>query len=133
MEEGSEFIQRLLNKKGPLPLITSCCPAWVDYMEKYFPDMIDHFSSAKSPHEMLGVLSKTYYAQKNNIDPAKIRVISIMPCTAKKYEIMRADEMFASGYQDVDVVITTRELVRMIRQVGIDFHNLEETVRSYTG
>ncbi len=126
MEEGHEFIERFVNKKGPLPLITSCCPAWVDYLEKYYGDMIDLFSSAKSPHEMVGALSKTYYAQKKNIDPAKIKVISIMPCTAKKFEISRAADMSASGFQDVDVSLTTRELIRMIRQAGIDFRQLPD-------
>lgn len=126
MEEGHEFVERFVHKKGPLPLITSCCPAWVDYLEKYYGDMIDLFSSAKSPHEMVGALSKTYYAEKKNIDPAKIKVISIMPCTAKKYEISRASDMSASGYQDVDVSLTTRELIRMIRQAGIDFRQLPD-------
>jgi len=88
--------------------------------------MIEHFSSCKSPHEILGVLSKTYYAQKNNIDPSKIVMVSVMPCTAKKYEITRSDEMHASGYQDVDVVMTTRELAGMIKQAGIDFTNLPD-------
>jgi len=126
MEEASEFEERLLSGKKPLPLITSCCPSWVDFMEKFHPDMIEHFSSCKSPHEILGVLSKTYYAKKNNIDPAKIFNVSIMPCTAKKYEITRSDEMFASGYQDVDVSLTTRELARMIKQAGIDFTTLPD-------
>jgi iron only hydrogenase large subunit-like protein len=124
MEESAEFVERFVNKKGPLPLITSCCPAWVDYLEKNYGDMISLFSSAKSPHEMVGVMAKTYYAQKKNIDPAKIKVISIMPCTAKKYEITRAVEMSSSGYQDVDVSLTTRELIRMIKQAGIDFKKL---------
>lgn len=126
MEEGHEFIERFVHKKGPLPLITSCCPAWVDYLEKYYGDMIDLFSSAKSPHEMVGAMTKTYYAQKKNIDPAKIRVVSIMPCTAKKYEIGRNKDMAASGFQDVDVSLTTRELIRMIKQAGIDFNNLPD-------
>ena len=126
MEEGSEFEERLLTGKKPLPLITSCCPAWVDFMEKFHPDMIEHFSSCKSPHEILGVLSKTYFAQKNNIDPARIFNVSIMPCTAKKYEISRSVEMSASGYQDVDVSLTTRELARMIKQAGIDFTTLPD-------
>ncbi|MBF0570195.1 MAG: iron hydrogenase small subunit [Candidatus Omnitrophica bacterium] len=126
MEEGSEFVERFVHKKGPLPLITSCCPAWVDYLEKYYGDMIDLFSTAKSPHEMVGVLSKTYYAHKKNIDPSKIKMISIMPCTAKKYEISRAEDMSASGYQDVDVSLTTRELIRMIKQAGVDFKNLPD-------
>jgi NADH-quinone oxidoreductase subunit G len=126
MEEGNEFVERFVNKKGPLPLITSCCPAWVDFMEKYYGDTISLFSSAKSPHEMVGALAKTYYAQKKNIDPSKMKVISIMPCTAKKYEISRTEEMSASGYQDVDVSLTTRELIRMIKQAGIDFKKLPD-------
>ncbi|MBF0478666.1 MAG: iron hydrogenase small subunit [Candidatus Omnitrophica bacterium] len=126
MEEGSEFVQRFVHKKGPLPLITTCCPSWVDYMEKFDPDMIEHFSSAKSPQEMLGALSKTYYAQKNDLDPAKIVNISVMPCTAKKYELKRSKSMYSSGYQDTDIVITTRELIRMIKQAGIEFTNLPE-------
>ncbi|MFA5287545.1 MAG: [Fe-Fe] hydrogenase large subunit C-terminal domain-containing protein, partial [Candidatus Omnitrophota bacterium] len=86
MEEASEFEQRLLRGNRPLPLITTCCPSWVDFMEKFYTDMIEHFSSCKSPHEILGVLSKTYYAEKNKIDPSKIFMVSIMPCTSKKYE-----------------------------------------------
>ncbi len=126
MEEGTEFIERFVHKKGALPLVTSCCPAWVDYMEKYYPDLIEHFSSAKSPHEMVGTMTKTYYAEKMGIDPDKIFMVSIMPCTAKKYEITRTDEMFASGHQDIDVSLTTRELARMIKQAGIDFRNLPD-------
>ncbi|MDD4735918.1 MAG: NADH-dependent [FeFe] hydrogenase, group A6 [Kiritimatiellae bacterium] len=126
MEEGSEFVERFTKQTGPLPLITSCCPSWTDYMEKFAPDFIDNFSSAKSPHEMLGTMVKTYYAQNRGIDPAKIFSVSIMPCTAKKYEITRTSEMFASGYQDVDIVLTTRELSRMIKSAGIDFCNLPD-------
>ena len=126
MEEASEFIERFVNKKGVLPLITTCCPSWVDFMEKFHHDMIPHFSSAKSPHEMMGVLIKTYYAEKKKIDPAKIKVVSIMPCTAKKFEISRSHEMSASGFQDVDVVLTTRELARMIKQSCINFNNLPD-------
>ncbi|MDD4956359.1 MAG: NADH-dependent [FeFe] hydrogenase, group A6 [Candidatus Omnitrophica bacterium] len=126
MEEANEFVQRLVNKKGPMPLITTCCPSWVDFMERSYPDMIEYFSSAKSPHEMVGVLSKTYYADKSGLDPAKICMISIMPCTSKKYEITRSEHMFASGHQDIDIVLTTRELARMIKQAGIDFNSLEE-------
>ena len=126
MEEASEFIERFAHKKGPLPLITTCCPSWVDFMEKFHSDMIPHFSSAKSPHEMLGALVKTYYAEKNKLEPAKLKVISVMPCTAKKFEISRSHEMSASGFQDVDVVLTTRELARMIKQSGIDFTNLPD-------
>jgi NADH-quinone oxidoreductase subunit G len=112
--------------KGEIPLITSCCPAWTDYMEKYWPDMIPNFSSAKSPHEMVGVLTKTYYAQKMKVDPSSIFMVSIMPCTAKKHEITRSEDMFASGYQDIDVSLTTRELARMLQQAGIDFVNLPD-------
>ncbi|MDD5072642.1 MAG: NADH-dependent [FeFe] hydrogenase, group A6 [Candidatus Omnitrophica bacterium] len=126
MEEASEFEQRFVKGTKPLPLITTCCPSWVDFMEKFHTDMIEHFSSCKSPHEILGVLSKTYYAQKNNIDPSKIVMVSVMPCTAKKYEITRSDEMSASGYQDIDIVMTTRELALMIKQAGIDFMNLPD-------
>jgi len=127
MEEASELVERFSRKKGELPLITSCCPGWVDYLEKFYPEMIPYFSTAKSPHQMVGVLSKTYYAQKMGIDPAKIFSVSIMPCTAKKYEITRVHEMFASGYQDIDVVLTTRELSRMIKASGIDFLNLPDS------
>jgi len=126
MEEATEFVERFTKKPDTLPLVTSCCPAWVSYLEKYFPDLIDHFSTAKSPHEMMGVLSKTYYAEKNGLEPSKIFMVSIMPCTAKKYEITRSEEMFASGFQDIDVVLTTRELVRMTKSSGIDFDNIGE-------
>ena len=138
MEEGTEFIERFVNGKGVLPMITSCCPAWVDYMEKYYGDMIPHFSSCKSPHEIVGALSKTYYADKIGVEAKNMRVISIMPCTAKKFEILRSEEMFSSGFQDVDVSLTTRELARMIKQAGIDFANLpdeeaDSPLGSYTG
>lgn len=138
LEEGSEFVQRFAHGKGELPLITSCCPAWTDYMEKYAPDFVKNFSSAKSPHEMVGSMAKTYYAEKMGIDPARIYMVSIMPCTAKKYEITRTEEMFSSGYQDVDVSLTTRELVRMIKSAGIDFAELadeesDSILGEYTG
>ncbi len=126
MEEGSEFVAKYRSHPEKLPLITTCCPAWVDFMEKYHADLIDNFSSCKSPHEIVGVLAKTYYAQQNKIDPKKIYVVSIMPCTAKKQEIIRSEEMYASGVQDVDVALTTRELARMIKQAGIDFNNLPD-------
>ena len=125
MEEGSEFVHRL-KTNGELPLITSCCPAWVDFMEKYHDDMIPNFSTAKSPQEMMGVMTKTYYAEKLGKDPRDIYMVSVMPCTAKKYEIIRSTEMYASGRQDIDVSITTRELSRMIKQAGIDFNFLED-------
>jgi NADH-quinone oxidoreductase subunit G len=126
VEEASEFIERFVHGRGTLPLITSCCPSWTDYMEKNHWDFIDHFSSAKSPQQILGVIAKTYYAQKAGIDPAKLFVVSIMPCTAKKYELTRTDEMFASGYKDVDIALTTRELARMLKQSGIDFLHVED-------
>lgn len=126
LEEATELVHRLLEGHGVLPLITSCCPAWVDYMEKFHGDMIEHFSSAKSPHAMVGVLAKTYYAERAGLDPANIKVVSIMPCTAKKFEIRRSDQMRVSGYQEVDVVLTTRELARMIRQSGLEFAELPD-------
>lgn len=125
MEEGTELVKRL-TKGGVLPQLTSCCPAWTDYMEKYYPDMIPNFSTAKSPQMMQGAITKTYYAQNAKIDPAKIYSVSIMPCTAKKYEIQRDDNMSASGYKDVDLVLTTRELARLIKRAGIDFLNLPD-------
>lgn len=137
MEEGTEFVQRF-TQGGELPLITSCCPSWTDWMEKYATDFIPNFSTAKSPQQMLGVMAKTYFAEKMGINPASMYVVSIMPCTAKKYEITRSDEMQASGYQDVDVVLTTRELARMIKIAGLDFNNLPESdadsiLGEYTG
>ncbi|MBN2510427.1 MAG: iron hydrogenase small subunit [Spirochaetales bacterium] len=126
MEEGTEFVSRLTKGTGAIPLITSCCPAWTDYMEKYFPDMIPHFSTAKSPMMMQGAVTKTYYAQKANIDPAKICSVAIMPCTAKKYETRRSDNMQSSGYNDVDFVLTTRELARLIKAQGIEFTKLPD-------
>lgn len=138
VEEASEFIERFVHKRGPLPLITSCCPSWTDHMEKRHYDFIDNFSTAKSPQQMLGVLAKTYYAEKLKVDPAKIYMVSIMPCTAKKYELSRTEEMFASGFKDVDVALTTRELARMLKQSGIDFLNLTDAepdsiLGDYTG
>ena len=131
MEEGTEFLKRFTNaatgKEGPLPLITSCCPAWVDYLEKYYGDMIPNFSTAKSPQQMMGAMIKTYYAKKANLDPAKVYSVSIMPCTAKKFENGRDKTMYSSGHKDVDVTLTTRELARMIKQAGIDLLNLPES------
>jgi len=126
IEEGTELVKRLTEGKGEIPLITSCCPAWVDYLEKYYTDMIPHFSTAKSPQQMMGAMIKTYWAQKAGVDPAKVFSVSIMPCTAKKWEIDRNDDMKSSGFQDVDVSITTRELARMIKQAGIDILNLPD-------
>jgi NADP-reducing hydrogenase subunit HndD len=126
MEEASEFVERFVHGRGQLPLITSCCPSWTDFMEKMHYDFIDNFSTAKSPQQILGVLAKTYYAKKRGIDPARMYVVSFMPCTAKKYELERAHEMYASGYIDVDIALTTRELARLIKQSGLDFPNLPE-------
>ncbi len=133
MEEGTEFVNRF-TKGGVLPLITSCCPAWVDYMEKYYSDFIPNFSTAKSPMMMQGAITKTYYAQKVGKKPNEIYSVAIMPCTAKKYEIGRDEHMKSSGEHDVDCVITTRELAKMIKEAGIDFNQLsEETVDSPIG
>jgi iron-only hydrogenase group A len=126
IEEGTELVKRLTEGKGEIPLITTCCPAWVDYLEKYYPEMIPHFSTAKSPQQMMGAMIKTYWAEKAGIDPAKVFSVSIMPCTAKKWETSRNEDMNSSGYQDVDVSITTRELARMIKQAGIDILNLPD-------
>jgi NADH-quinone oxidoreductase subunit G len=126
MEEATEFVQRISSGQGYLPQLTSCCPAWTDYMEKYFPDMIPHFSTAKSPMMMQGAITKTYYAEKIDKKSSEIYSAAIMPCTAKKYEITRCEKMFSSGEQDVDVVLTTRELARLIRSAGIDFQNLPD-------
>ena len=124
MEEGTEFLDRL-NNNGVLPMITSCSPGWINYCEKNYPDQLDHLSSCKSPHTMFGALIKSYFADINKIDPSKIFVVSVMPCVAKKYEITRED-MSGTGYPDVDAVITTRELARMIKQARIDFISLED-------
>lgn len=124
MEEGYEFLDRLQNG-GLLPMITSCSPGWVNMIELKYPELLDHLSTAKSPQQMFGAIAKTYYPEKAGIDPAKIVSVSVMPCTAKKAEAARP-EMCDSGYRDVDIVITTRELGRMIREAGIDFKNLPE-------
>ena len=124
MEEASEFVERFAHGEGELPLITSCCPAWVDYMEKYWNDMIPNFSTAKSPQEMMSAMTKTYWAEKMGLDPEKIFMVSIMPCTAKKYEISRSDAMLLEGIQATDISLTTRELARMIKSSGIDFETL---------
>ncbi|QUL98035.1 MAG: iron hydrogenase small subunit [Candidatus Fermentithermobacillus carboniphilus] len=124
VEEGSELLDRLA-KGGPFPLITSCSPGWIRFMEQFYPELSLNVSSCKSPQQMFGALAKTYYAEKTGIDPAKIVMVSIMPCTAKKYECQRP-EMTSSGFQDVDYVLTVRELARMIKQAGIDFQELPE-------
>ena len=124
IEEGNEFIERLTNG-GTFPMITSCCPSWIKYIEMNYPEQLAHLSSCKSPHQMFGAIIKSYYAEKMNLDPAKIFVVSVMPCIAKKYERTRPYED-GSGYPDVDAVITTRELARMIKQAHIEFVELED-------
>jgi len=124
MEEGTELIDRIKNG-GKLPMITSCSPGWIKFCEHYYPDFIDNLSSCKSPHEMLGAVIKSYYAEKIGVDPSKIFVVSIMPCTAKKYEAQRP-ELSVNGHRDIDAVITTREAARMIKEIGVDFANIED-------
>ena len=124
MEEAHEFLDRVQNG-GVLPLITSCSPGWIKYCEHYFPDMTENLSSCKSPQQMFGAVLKTYYAEKMGIDPKKIVSVSIMPCTAKKFEIGRPDQS-AAGVPDVDYALTTRELARMIKRVGIRFNDLPD-------
>ena len=121
MEEGTELLHRL-KENGPLPLITSCSPGWIKFCEHNFPEFIPNLSTCKSPQQMFGAILKTYYADKMGINPKDIVVVSIMPCTAKKYECKR-EEMGREGYMDVDHVVTTREIARMIRESGIDFKN----------
>lgn len=124
MEEANEFIGRVKNG-GKLPLITSCSPGWIKYCEHYFPDMTENLSSCKSPQQMFGATAKTYYAEKMGIDPKNIVMVSIMPCTAKKFEIGR-DDQNAAGVPDVDFALTTRELDRMIKRAGINFTALQD-------
>jgi NADH-quinone oxidoreductase subunit G/[NiFe] hydrogenase diaphorase moiety small subunit len=129
MEEGTELLLRLkkaLVDKQPvsLPQITSCSPGWIKFVEQVKPDLLDHISSCKSPQQMFGAIIKTHYADMNHIDPSDIVTVSLMPCTAKKFECERP-EMGDSGYKDVDIVLTTREMARMIKQAGIDLPNLE--------
>ncbi len=126
MEEGTELLDRIQNG-GVLPMITSCSPGWVKFCEHNFPDFIDNLSSCKSPHEMFGAIIKSYYAKHSGIDPKDIFVVSVMPCTAKKFEAKR-DELAATGYPDVDAVITTRELAKMIKQSGIQYDKLPDEV-----
>ncbi len=130
MEEGTELLMRLkeaiVNKKQvALPQFTSCSPGWIKYAEYFYPEILDNISTCKSPQQMFGAVAKTYYAKKAGVDPKDIVVVSVMPCTAKKFECNRP-EMSDSGYKDVDYVLTTRELARMIKQAGIDFKTLKE-------
>lgn len=124
MEEGNELVSRIKNNKT-MPMFTSCCPGWVKYIEQNRPALLEHVSSCKSPHEMLGAVTKTYYAKKMGIDPKDIYVVSIMPCTVKKFESVRP-ELAEEHMQDVDAVLTTRELVRFFKMSGIDFNDLPE-------
>ncbi len=125
VEEANEFIERFKNK-GTLPMITSCSPGWVKYIEMNYPELLDHLSTCKSPHEMFGAILKSYYAEKQGIDPRKMFVVSVMPCIAKKFERQR-EEMKNGELDNVDAVITTRELARMIKQGGIEFTELEDS------
>lgn len=125
IEEGHELLHRIQNG-GVLPMLTSCSPGWIKYIEHYYPDLLPHVSSCKSPQQMFGAMAKSYYAKISGIDPKDIYVVSVMPCTAKKYEAARP-EMNDSGYRDVDAVLTTRELGRMLKHEGIDFNNLEDS------
>lgn len=124
MEEGAELIKRI-QENGTLPMFTSCCPGWVKYLEDQHDDLLEHLSSCKSPQQMAGTLFKTYGAKIDQIDPARIFSVAVMPCTCKKFECERP-EMNASGYQDVDLVITTRELAQLIKHAGIDFPALSD-------
>lgn len=124
MEEGTELLNRI-NNGGVLPMITSCSPGWIKYCETFYPDFIPNLSTCKSPNQMQGAVTKTYFAKQNDLDPRDIYVVSVMPCTAKKFEIARP-EFGRDGYRDVDANLTTRELARMIRQAGLDFAHLPE-------
>jgi NADP-reducing hydrogenase subunit HndD len=124
MEEANELIERVQNG-GTLPMITSCSPGWIKYCEHYYPEQIPHLSSCKSPQQMFGAIMKTYYAEKLGMDPKDMVVVGIMPCTAKKFETKR-DDQNASGYPDVDIALTTRELARMIESAGIFFKHLPD-------
>lgn len=125
MEEAAEFVHRL-EHGGKMPMLTSCCPAWVNFFENYFEDLIDIPSSCKSPQQMFGVVAKNYFAPKIGVDPEKLKVVSIMPCVAKKYESYRP-ELGRQEVREVDTVITTRELAKMIKEAGINFEDLEES------
>lgn len=136
MEEGSELIERVLENKN-LPMFTSCCPAWVKYIEQTYPELLHHLSSCKSPQQMAGTVFKTYGAKIDKVDPSKIYSVAVMPCTCKQFESDRP-EMNGSGYKDVDIVITTRELAQLIKDSNIDFNSLcdeefDKPLGSYTG
>jgi NADH-quinone oxidoreductase subunit G len=136
MEEGHELLKRL-NEGGVLPMLTSCSPGWINFIETFYPDELDHLSSCKSPQQMFGPLAKTYWAEKMGIDPSKIYSVSIMPCTAKKFEAARP-EMNASGYRDVDLVLTTREVGKLFRMTPWDVQKVQPSqfdslLGAYTG
>jgi NADH-quinone oxidoreductase subunit G len=136
MEEGSELVKRV-KEGGKLPMLTSCCPGWIKFIEHFYPDLLPHVSTCKSPQQMFGALVKTYYAEKAGIDSSRIVSVSVMPCTAKKFEAQRP-EMEDSGYRDVDYVLTTRELAHMIKENGINLAELadeeaDELMGKYTG
>ncbi|HEX2927193.1 MAG TPA: [FeFe] hydrogenase, group A, partial [Ruminiclostridium sp.] len=124
VEEANELVERIKNG-GKLPMITSCSPGWIKYCEYYYPEFLDNLSSCKSPQQMFGAVAKTWYAKKMGIDPKDIFVVAVMPCTAKKFEAGR-DNQAASGYPDIDVALTTRELSRMIERAGLDFSALPD-------
>ncbi len=138
MEEAHELVARIKNG-GVLPMITSCSPGWVNYAEYYYSDLLPHVSSCKSPHEMEGAIIKSYFAEKNGLDPNDVFVVSIMPCTAKKYEKERPELRNKNGLKDVDVVLTTRELAKLIKRAGINFRKLpdeefdQDLLGEYTG
>jgi len=123
MEEGSELVKRI-QTGGTLPMLTSCSPGWIKYVEQFYPDFIPNLSTCKSPQQMMGAVIKTFFAQREGIDPSKIVSVSIMPCTAKKFECAR-EEMGRNYIQDVDYVLTTRELGQLIRMFGIDMMDVE--------
>ncbi|MBP5792237.1 MAG: iron hydrogenase small subunit [Spirochaetaceae bacterium] len=127
MEEGTELVHRLTTKGSVLPMFTSCCPGWVDYAEKNYHDLLPNLSTAKSPQQMQGAITKTYWAEQVKVAPDKIFHLSIMPCTAKAYEAIRNEDMRSSGAQGIDMVLTTREFASLIRQAGIDFASLEDS------
>ncbi len=124
-EEANELMERIQSGKK-MPMTTSCCPGWVNYMEKQYPDLLDHLSTTKSPMQIFSAITKTHYAKQENLDPKNIFTVAIMPCIAKKYEITRP-EMGRDGYQDTDAVLTTRGLIKLIKYIGIDFNNLPES------
>ena len=136
MEEATELIERIKNN-GPFPMFTSCCPGWVRQVENYYPELLDNLSSAKSPQQIFGTASKTYYPHISDIDPAKVFTVTIMPCTAKKFEADR-DEMEVNGLRQIDAVLTTRELAKFIKDSKIQFAKLEDeeadpAMGEYTG